>query len=207
MLQVNEQTKKLKRVSMSSMTGFLTLLLLFFALSLQSAVAGEKNKGDSPKVLSVTSTDSAIAPQPFAKVYLALQGCTSCAACRSVIRQMTKGAAKDGKVSLPSDAVEINYDEPTEIPLKKVVGNLAKNRLHNLKLVDVLFDVSGKINSESDGSLMFTIETTGQQFALSTPDGVDSPPENKALRLSAVVEGWRGSDDLTLKLKSFTVNN
>lgn len=207
MLPVDVRTKRLGRVNSQSVMSLTLALLIFWGFVQQPTFAGETGKDDSPKVLSVTSTESAIAAKPFAKVYLALQGCISCAACRSVIRQMTKGAAKDGKVSLPSDAVEISYDKPTEIPLKKVVGNLAKNRLHNLKLVDVLFDVSGKVKADSDGSLMFTIETTGQKFALSTPEGLDAPPENKELRLSAVVEGWRGSDDLTLKLKSFTVSN
>ncbi len=144
--------------------------------------------------------------QPFARVYLALQGCTSCAACRSVIRQMTKGAAKEGKVSLPTDAVEVTYDEPTTIPLKKVVGNLARNRLHNLKLVDVLFDASGQISEIKDGALVFTMATTGQQYEVTLPKGLDTPDSSKSLRISAIVQGWRGKgSELSLKLKSFTV--
>ena len=144
------------------------------------------------------------ASQPFARVYLALQGCTSCAACRSVIRQMTKGAAKEGNVSLPTDAVEVTYAEPTTIPLKKVVGNLARNRLHNLKLVDVLFDASGKISEAGDGALVFTMATTGQQYEVSLPEGLDAPDSSKSLRISAIVQGWRGKgSELSLKVKSF----
>ena len=55
--------------------------------------------------------------RPFARVFLALKGCTSCAACRSSIRQMVKGRADGGKVALPGDAVEIRYDKPDTIPL------------------------------------------------------------------------------------------
>jgi hypothetical protein len=202
MSQVNKETVKFRSVAL--------VVLALFGLATQPLFAAGAIDSDSKRTASIETAKSAettVTLQPFAKIYLALQGCTSCAACRSVIRQMTKGAAKDGKVSLPSDAVEINYDKPANIPLKKVVGNLAKNRLHNLKLVDVLFDVSGRIETDSDGSLLFTIETTGQQFALSTPEGVDAPPRNEVVRLSAVVQGWRGSDDLTLKLKSFSVDN
>lgn len=189
-----------------------SLCLSFLVPSMAVSADRDGAKKASPAESSLAVSTATIAPiapiAPFAKVYLALKGCTSCAACRSTIRQMTKGAAKEGKVSLPGDGVEVRYAKPTTIPLKKVVGNLAKNRLHDLKLVDVLFDASGQIHADSGGSLLFTIETTGQQYSISIPAGVSAPPRDEPLRLSAVVRGWRASNsDLSLELKSFTVNN
>lgn len=193
------------------MPGFclFSLCLSFLVPSVAASADSDAAKKASPDESSSAVSTATIAPTaPFAKVYLALKGCTSCAACRSTIRQMTKGAAKDGKVSLPGDGVEVRYAKPTTIPLKKVVGNLAKNRLHDLKLVDVLFDASGQIHTDSGGSLLFTIETTGQQYSISIPAGVSAPPRDEPLRLSAVVRGWRASNsDLSLELKSFTVSD
>ena len=206
MLQSPNRTSNWKH-----MPGFclFALCLLFPVPSISASADTDAAKKASPAESSSAVSTATIAPiAPFAKVYLALKGCTSCAACRSTIRQMTKGAAKDGKVSLPGDGVEVRYAKPTTIPLKKVVGNLAKNRLHDLKLVDVLFDASGQIHADSSGSLLFTIETTGQQYSISIPAGVSAPPRDEPLRLSAVLRGLRASNsDLSLELKSFTVNN
>lgn len=146
--------------------------------------------------------------RPFARVFLALKGCTSCAACRSAIRQMVKGKADGGKVALPGDAVEIRYDKPDTIPLSDVVRGLARNRLHNLELVDVLFEADGKITSDSDGATHFAISETGQEYQFSFGDAIIKPRVGDTIRLQAVVQGWReDKGELSLELKTFTASD
>ena len=77
---------------------------------------------------SAPSAKSAVAatPAPFAKVYLALRGCTSCAHCRTTIRQMAKGSAKGGEARLNGDQVEVSYAKPRVLPLREVIKTLAE---------------------------------------------------------------------------------
>lgn len=135
---------------------------------------------------------------PFAKVYLSLRGCTSCAHCRTTIRQMAKGSAKGGEARVAGDQVEVLYKTPRVLPLRDVIANLAGNRLHDLSLVDVLLETRGTIAARPDGTFRFTLAETGQSFPMSLPPGVARPADGTAVRLVAVVNGWREKADLTL---------
>jgi len=168
----NNQTRAQRRMTA------LTFAALLVALAFNSAPLA----GDKP-----TTQDA----QPFARVFLALKGCTSCAACRSSIRQMVKGKADGGKVALPGDAVEIRYDKPDTIPLGEVVRGLARNRLHNLELVDVLFEADGRITSDSSGGTHFAIIETGQEYQFSFGNAIRKPNVGDTIRLQAIVQGWR----------------
>ena len=140
----------------------------------------------------------ATAPAPFAKVYLALRGCTSCAHCRTTIRQMAKGGAKGGEARVNGDQVEVSYTKPRELPLRDVIKTLAENRLHDLNLVDVLFEANGSFRRGPDGVLRFTLAETGQAFPVAVTAPVERPPDGRRVRLVAVVDGWRGKGGLTL---------
>jgi hypothetical protein len=138
------------------------------------------------------------APPPFAKVYLALRGCTSCEHCRTTIRQMTKGSAQGGETHVNGSQVEVLYAKPRVVPLREVIKSLAENRLHDLDLVDVLFEATGTIAKGADGALRFTMADTGQSFPVSVAPQMERPGEGRAVRLVAVVDGWRGKGGLTL---------
>lgn len=147
---------------------------------------------------SATAASVAAAPAPFARVYLALRGCTSCSHCRTTIRQMTKGSAKGGETRVSGDEVEVLYAKPRPVPLREVVRSLADNRLHDLSLVDVLFEATGAIAKGADGALSFTLAETGQAFPVRLAEHVERPADGRPVRLVAVVDGWRGKGGLTL---------
>ena len=152
-------------------------------------------KGTRP---APAKTAVAAAPAPFAKVYLALRGCTSCAHCRTTIRQMTKGSAKGGETRVNGDQVEVSYAKPRVLPLRDVIKTLSENRLHDLNLVDVLFEASGSFAKGQDGVLRFTLAETGQAFPVAVNAPVERPSDGRTVRLVAVVDGWRGKGGLTL---------
>lgn len=168
---------------------------LVVAIALGAIVPASSNA--APAKAAPVSTAS-VAPAPFARVYMALRGCTSCAHCRTTIRQMTRGSAKGGETRVDGDQVEVLYAKPRVVPLRDVIRSLADNRLHDLSLVDVLFEAKGVIEKGSDGALKFTLAETGQVFPISLADHVKIPASGRPVRLVALVEGWREKGALTL---------
>ena len=146
---------------------------------------------------SATATNPA-QPEPFARVSLAVRGCSSCAHCRSTIRQMVRASAKGGEAKLGDDQIEVLYRSPAPVPLRDVIHSLAENRLHDLSLVDVLFTARGTIRTGVDGSARFVLTETGQSFPIEIDPAVRHPREGAPVRLIALVDGWRKKGDLTL---------
>ena len=138
------------------------------------------------------------APTPFARVYLALRGCTSCSHCRTTIRQMARAGSDGGEARVSRDAVEVRYTKPRLVPLRDVIRRLAENRLHDLTLIDVLFEAEGTIATTSAGATTFTLKGTGQSFPLDLAPTLPRPGGGSPVRLIAAVEGWRGKGGLTL---------
>lgn len=171
------------------------IVLGAIAAAPSNAAAG--NAAAAKGTPAATATDAA-ASAPFARVYLALRGCTSCSHCRTTIRQMTKGSAKGGETRVNGDQVEVLYAKPRVVPLREVIRSLADNRLHDLSLVDVLFEAKGVIGKGADGALIFTLDETGQVFPISLADQVKNPASGRPVRLVALVEGWRKKGALTL---------
>jgi hypothetical protein len=131
---------------------------------------------------------------PFARVYLALRGCTSCSHCRTAIRQMARSGSGGGEARVTTDAVEVRYPKPvSSIPLRDVIRRLAENRLHDLTLVDVLFEAEGTVARSASGAT-FTLRGGDQSFPLRIEPSQGSGP----VRLTALVEGWREKGKLTL---------
>ena len=135
---------------------------------------------------------------PFARVYLALRGCTSCAHCRTSIRQMVRSNAKGGEATFGEDKVEVRYPKPSSVPLREVIHSLAQSRLHDLSVVDVLFEATGTVSVASDGSRRFVIDKTGQTFPVEAAAAGLAPPAPGHGRLTAVVQGWRGKGSISL---------
>lgn len=137
-------------------------------------------------------------PPPFARVYLATRGCMSCAHCRTSIRQMLGPQTKGAETRFVDDQIEVSYIEPRSIPLRDVIQSLANNRLHDLTLVDVLFDATGVLRTARTGAITFEIAETGQPFPLTLDPAAVRPADGIAVRLTAVVEGWREKRTLSL---------
>jgi len=134
---------------------------------------------------------------PFARVYLALRGCTSCSHCRTSIRQMVRSNAKGGEATFGQDRVEVRYPAPRTVPLREVIRSLAQSRLHDLSVVDVLFEASGIVSADGKGVARFTLAETGQTFPISLQN-VRVPNPGSTVRVVALVEGWRTKGALSL---------
>lgn len=135
---------------------------------------------------------------PFARVYLALRGCTSCSHCRTTIRQMVRSTSEGGETKFSDDRVEVRYATPRQVPLRQVIHSLADNRLHDLSVVDVLFEASGTLATAVNGVTTFTLAETGQTFPLSVAGTLARPADGSPVRLVALVSGWRENAALSL---------
>ncbi len=134
---------------------------------------------------------------PFARVYLALRGCTSCAHCRTSIRQMVRSNAKGGEATFGDDRVEVRYSTPRSVPLREVIQSLAQSRLHDLSVVDVLFEATGTVSVAPDGSRRFVLDKTGQSFPIEVGSALKTSGPGH-VRVTALVQGWRGKGSLSL---------
>lgn len=148
---------------------------------------------------------AATEPAPFARVYLAIKGCTSCAHCRTTIRQMVNTKSAGGETRMSADQVEVRYPKPSPVPLKDVIRSLAENRLHDLSLVDVLFEARGTIAEGPNGTATFKLAETGQAFPITLDKAVRRPSDGTPVRLTAIVDGWRGKDKSGLSLYARTI--
>jgi hypothetical protein len=135
---------------------------------------------------------------PFARVYLALRGCTSCSHCRTSIRQMVRPNAKGAETTFGEDRVEVRYTKPGPVPLRDVIRSLAQSRLHDLSLVDVLFEATGTVAVGEDGTRRFVLAKTGQTFPIAAATGLRLPTPGSSVRVVALVEGWRSKGALSL---------
>jgi hypothetical protein len=141
------------------------------------------------------------AAPPFARVYLAVRGCMSCSHCRTSIRQMVRSNAGGGEARLGDDQIEVRYATPRTVPLREVIRSLAENRLHDLSLVDVLFEARGTIGLAKDGTATFALAETGQSFPLVIEPSLSPTPSGTQVRLTAVVDGWRKKGALSLSAR------
>jgi len=160
------------------------------------AVAAPVSEGKSTVATAPAKSDA-----PFARVYLAVRGCMSCSHCRTAIRQMVGSNAAGGEARLGADQIEVRYATPRAVPLRDVIRSLAESRLHDLSLVDVLFEARGTIGLAEDGSTTFALAETGQSFPLVIDRTLARPAGGKQVRLTAVVDGWRKKGALSLSAR------
>jgi hypothetical protein len=125
----------------------------------------------------------------------------SCSHCRTTIRQMLKPKVQGGVSRLGDDQVEVKYQAPQVVPLRDVIQSLANNRLHDFSVVDVLFEASGVIRSGRNGALTFVVAETGQTFPVAIDHTTDRPSDGTPVRVTSLVDGWRGKGELSLRVK------
>ena len=182
-------------------------LILIAATTAMAATASLGASSASPAAAPAGAGKPAVAAAPakidppFARVYLAVRGCMSCSHCRTSIRQMVRANAAGGEARLGEDQVEVRYATPRSVPLRDVIRSLAESRLHDLSLVDVLFEARGTIATAVDGSATFALAETGQSFPLVIDRAIARPAAGKPVRLTAVVDGWRTKGALSLSAK------
>jgi hypothetical protein len=116
---------------------------------------------------------------------------------------MVNSNSAGGETRLSADQVEVRYAAPRSIPLRGVIRSLAENRLHDLNLVDVLFEGLGTLSTAADGTARFVLAGTGQTFPVEIDRAVKRPADGKPVRLMAVVDGWREKGNLSLTAREF----
>lgn len=173
--------------------------LIALALTVSPAAGSTAKAGTAPT--------AAKAAPPFARVYLAVRGCVSCAHCRTNVRQMIRANSQGGEARFGDDQVEVLYPKPQTVPLRDVIRSLAENRLHDLSLVDVLFDARGVIRTSEKGLTTFALAETGQTFPLVLVPAAARPADGTPVRLTAVVDGWREKGALSLQSKEIVAAN
>ena len=161
-----------------------------------ASMAAPSATGKAARAAASVRTDP-----PFARVYLAVRGCMSCSHCRTSIRQMVRSNAGGGEARLGDDQVEVRYATPRTVPLREVIRSLAESRLHDLSLVDVLFEARGTIGLAEDGTATFALAETGQSFPLVIDRALSRPAGGTPVRLTALVDGWRKKGTLSLSAR------
>jgi hypothetical protein len=110
---------------------------------------------------------------------------------------MARSGSGGAEARVSTDAVEVRYAKPGPIRLREVIRRLAENRLHDLTLVDVLFEAEGTIATTPAGTT-FTLHGTEQSFPLAVEPSLAKADRDAPVHLTAVVEGWRGKGALKL---------
>ncbi|HKQ18358.1 MAG TPA: hypothetical protein VJW75_01300 [Candidatus Eisenbacteria bacterium] len=177
-------TKSIHRTALAA-----AAMLLVASVAVPPSAAGVSKKG-----AGAVAADST----PFARVYLALRGCTACSHCRTTIRQMVRSTTDGGETKVANDRVEVRYTTPRQLPLRQVIRSLADNRLHDLSVVDVLFEARGTLATAKNGGATFTLDETGQTFPLSIGASLARPADGSPVHLVALVSGWRENAALSL---------
>jgi len=180
----------------ASVGAALILIAASAGMAAPSGAGGRAGAGKPSVAAQPTKTDP-----PFARVYLAVRGCMSCSHCRTAVRQMVRSNAGGGEARLGDDQVEVRYVTPRAVPLREVIRSLAESRLHDLSLVDVLFEARGTIGLSEDGSATFALAETGQSFPLVIDRALARPAGGRPVRLTAVVDGWRRKGTLSLSAR------
>jgi hypothetical protein len=111
---------------------------------------------------------------------------------------MVRSNAKGGEATLSDDKVEVRYVTPRPVPLREVIRSLADNRLHDMSVVDVLFEAEGTLSTARDGAATFTLAETGQSFPVAIGKAMARPVDGRPVRITAVVDGWRARGALSL---------
>jgi hypothetical protein len=193
----------MKEIAMRSTCAHSTLLVaIVCSLALPPAAIAGPTRAAQAGGPAATAAE----PAPFARVYLAIRGCTSCSHCRTTIRQMVNTKSAGGEARLSADQVEVRYPKPSPVPLRDVIHALAENRLHDLSLVDVLFEGRGTIAPGPGGTATFRLAETGQPFPVTIDRAVRRPADGTAVRLTAVVDGWRSKDKEGISLHARTID-
>ena len=110
---------------------------------------------------------------------------------------MVRSNSKGGEATFGEDRVEVRYPAPRSVPLREVIRSLAQSRLHDLSVVDVLFEATGTVSVAADGSHRFVVDKTGQSFPIELGSAAAGPTPG-SVRLTALVQGWRGKGSLSL---------
>ena len=139
--------------------------------------------------LGVDTTYGSKPADSFAKISLALKGCSSCGSCKTNLRQTLKASSKAEKVSLKGNGkVEMVYLSPQMLNIRDIVKSMGVLGMKDSSVVDVLLEATGKLEKKKD-EVYFILEKTGQEFLIEHAP-VSALGEASAMHLKAVVKGW-----------------
>ena len=124
-----------------------------------------------------------------AEIRVFFTGCTSCAECRSAIRQISQTQSGSDHVEFRNGLSRITFPAPAMIRASEVANALADSRIIKGEVDHVELTLQGE--ASGDGRV-FTVPATKQIWKLAE-DGV-KVPTGRPVTIRAALEGWRGKD-------------
>lgn len=136
---------------------------------------------------------------PFALLSLKLEGCASCEACRTAMRQVVQGEAKATHIKLNGMTLNAAFDEAAPLPIGKIAKGLEASASHRFTVEKISLSVSGVKVTENNHTYL-KIAQTGQRFELSGED-VEGFADGASLSVSGTVEKWQAAVPLLVASK------
>ncbi len=169
--------------------------LLFLPLLLLSLLDGcdtppQGASGTQPSQDPVPTAPERSSPSGTwkAEIRVKLGGCTSCADCRTGIRQISQIQSGSDHVEFKDGVARIVYPTPAPIRLLEVPLALSHSDLLKTHVDGVELEVAGQAE-ERDGSRFFVTSQTGQSWPMSA--GKFDLPLGRTVVIVAWVDGWR----------------
>lgn len=131
---------------------------------------------------------AAVAGGWTAEIRVYFSGCTSCAECRSAIRQISQVKSGSDRVEFKAGRSRIVYPAPAQVRAIEVANALDESLLIKGDVDRVELTLEG----EADGRKSFRIPATGQTWPLA--EGSAPIPAGRSVVILASLEGWKGKD-------------
>ena len=118
------------------------------------------------------------------EIRVSFTGCTSCADCRSAIRQICQSQSGSDHVDFHAGLARITYDGPAEIRAAEVASALSVPGVIKGQVDQVELRVAGRAEAGT-----FTASRTGQRWRIA--EGSAPLPAGKTAVVTAALEGWK----------------
>lgn len=133
------------------------------------------------------------------EILVALSGCTSCADCRSAIRQYSQVQSGSDRVEFRDGVVRVVYPEAAPVRVKEVAGVLAGSLLLPKVHVDkVELRLAGEARTRGEETV-FVASGTGEVWSLA--EGKVAVPLGQPVVILAAVQGWKGEGRPSLRVE------
>lgn len=184
---------------MKTLLAFVGLVVLS-GCQTSSPTAVAKQEPASPVVV----THGSLAGSSFAQVSMTLEGCTSCAPCRSTIRQVVQATSHADQTAFGEGytSATMTYAAPRDIPVQNVYNNLLSSALKDVTIPNVVVDATGVLERSGDATF-FVVSETHQRFPARV-GALDETLYGRNVRIKAVVQGLE-SGTVTLEVQELTV--
>lgn len=131
---------------------------------------------------------------PFALLSLKLEGCASCEACRTAMRQVVQGEAKASRIKLNGMTLTATFDQAAKLPIGQIAKGLEASASHRFTVNKIQLSISGTKVTENKQPFLKVAET-GQLFRLSSGE-IETYEDGSVLTVSGTVQNWQDASPL-----------